>query len=113
MEAPPTPPADPQPVDATPYVGTYSCEVADLTVTQDADDRVWLDETPKGIAIEFGDVPTHTELVRLGVDTLIAREPDRGMHRVYAFLGTDAGPATYLHSGRALPRNAGSGATVR
>jgi CubicO group peptidase (beta-lactamase class C family) len=113
LGAPPTPPADPQPVDATAYVGTYSCEVADLVVTQDAEGRVWLDETPQGIAIEFGDLPTHTELVRLGADTLIAREADRGMHRVYAFLGTDAGPATYLHSGRALPRNAGSGAMVR
>ena len=113
LAEPPTPPADPQPVDATAYLGTYSCEVADLTVTQDPDGRMWLDETPKGIAVEFGDVPTHTELVRLEGDTLIAREADRGMHRVYAFLGADPGPATYLHSGRALPRNAGSGATVR
>jgi CubicO group peptidase (beta-lactamase class C family) len=113
LAEPPRPPADPQPVDAAAYVGTYSCEVAHLTVTQEADGRVWLDETPKGIAVEFGDVPTRTELVRLEGDTLIAREPDRGMHRVYAFLGAENGPATYLHSGRALPRDAGSGAVVR
>lgn len=113
LAEPPTPPADPQPVDATAYVGTYSCDVADLTVTQDPDGRMWLDETPRGIAVEFGDVPTRTELVRLEGDTLIAREADRGMHRVYAFLGAEDGPAAYLHTGRALPRDAGSGATVR
>jgi CubicO group peptidase (beta-lactamase class C family) len=100
----PQPPADPPRVDATAYLGTYSCDMADLAVTQDDDGRVWLDETPKGIAVQFGDIPSRTELVRYRDDTLIALHPDRGMHRLCTFLGTDGGHAAYLHTGRAILR---------
>jgi CubicO group peptidase (beta-lactamase class C family) len=106
LPAPPVPPADPAPIDATPYVGTYSCREADVTISQHDDGRVWLDEVPKGMAVEFGDTPVRTELVGYGVDTLIAQHPDRGMHRLYAFLDDDgAGHAAYLHTGRALVRD--------
>lgn len=104
LPALPQPPADPPRVDATAYLGTYSCDMADLAVTQDDDGRVWLDETPKGIAVEFGDIPSRTELVHYRDDTLIALHPDRGMHRLYAFLDTDGGHAAYLHTGRAIVR---------
>jgi hypothetical protein len=101
----PRPPAQPTPIDAAAYAGTYSCDVADLVVSQGDDRRVWLDEIPKGIAVEFGDVPSRTELVHFRDTTLVALHPDRGMHRLYAFLGDDgAGRPTYLHAGRALVR---------
>jgi CubicO group peptidase (beta-lactamase class C family) len=105
MPALPQPPAEPAPIDPTAYLGTYSCDMGDIRVSQEEDGRIWLDETPKGLAVEFGDVPTRSELVHFQDDTLIAREPDRGIHRVYAFLDPGAtGRAAYLHTGRALPR---------
>ena len=74
-------------------------------VSLDDAGRLWLDETPKGIAVELGDTAARTELVAHHDTTLIALHPDRGMHRVYAFLGDDgAGHAAYLHTGRALLR---------
>ena len=36
------------------FLGTYSCEVGDVTVRQDEDGRLWLDQTPKGIFAELG-----------------------------------------------------------
>jgi CubicO group peptidase (beta-lactamase class C family) len=105
LPAAPTPPADPPDLDPTSYLGTYSCDIADLAVTRDESGRVWLDETPKGVAVEFGDVPTRTELVAYADHTYIALHPDRGMHRLYAFLGDDgASHPAYLHTGRALVR---------
>jgi CubicO group peptidase (beta-lactamase class C family) len=105
LPAPPTPPADPPGVDPTPFLGTYSCDIADLAVTRDDDGRVWLDATPKGVAVELGDVPTRTALVAYADHTYIALHPERGMHRLYAFLGDDgAGHPAYLHTGRALVR---------
>ena len=66
-----------QRIDADRYLGTYSREVADLVVTQDDDGRIWLDMTPKGIAVEMGDTAERTELVHYRDDTLIplARRP--------------------------------------
>jgi CubicO group peptidase (beta-lactamase class C family) len=105
LPALPSPPTDPSPIDRERCLGTYSCDLADLVVSQDDEGRVWLDETPKGIAVALGDTPMHTELVGLRDASLIALHPDRGMHRVYAFLGDDdAGHAAYLHTGRALVR---------
>ena len=99
----PTPPGDPERIDATPYVGTYSCDIADLVVTQDDDGRIWLDHIPKGMAKEFGETRIQTEIVHFRDTTLIAKEPSDGMHRIRAFLAPDAtGHATYLHTGRAL-----------
>ncbi|MGC4110090.1 MAG: serine hydrolase domain-containing protein [Nocardioides sp.] len=104
LPALPSPPAEPVPVDTATYLGTYSCDVADLVVSEQ-DGQVWLDEIPKGIAVEFGDVPSRTELVGFSDSTLIALHPDRGMHRLYAFLGDEgAGHPAYLHTGRALKR---------
>jgi len=99
------PPPDPPRMDASRYLGTYSCDIAELTVTQDDDGRVWLAEEPKGIAVELGDLPQRKELVRYRDDTLIALEPERGMHRLHAFLGDDgSGRALYAHVGRAIRR---------
>ena len=101
----PVPPEEPEPVDATSYLGTYSCDVGDIVVAQDDEGRVWATETPKGVALEMGDVEQRYELVRLRDDTLIRREPELGMYRVYAFLGDDGtGHSLYAHVGRAIRR---------
>jgi hypothetical protein len=105
LPALPQPPADPPRIDASAYLGTYSCDIADLVVTQDDDGRIWLDETPKGMAVEFGDIPTRTELVHYRDDTLVATHAEGGLHRLRVFLGDDGtGHAAYLHTGRALVR---------
>jgi CubicO group peptidase (beta-lactamase class C family) len=101
----PVPPAEPEPADATRYLGTYSCDVGDIIVTQDDTGRVWADEIPQGVAIEFGDTEQRYELVRLRDDTMIRLQPELGMHRVYAFLGDDGtGHSLYAHVGRAIRR---------
>lgn len=101
----PEPPRQPERIDAERYVGTYSCDVADMTVTQDVDGRIWLVETPKGIFVELGAQEERTELVHLRGDTLIALTPKQGMYFPSAFVGDDgAGHAQYLHNGRVIPR---------
>ena len=97
--------AEPQRIDASRYVGTYSAEVADLTVTQDDDGRIWLDMTPKGVAEEIGDRPSARSSSTTRGDSLIPIEADRGMHLPHAFVGDDGqGHALYLHVGRAVRR---------
>jgi CubicO group peptidase (beta-lactamase class C family) len=104
LPAMPTPPAQPQPIDASRYVGTYACEVADMTVSQDADGRVWLEQTPKGILASLGGAEKH-ELVRLQGETLITAEPTHGMYLPHVFVGDDGdGHALFIHSGRATRR---------
>lgn len=106
MPALPTPPAEPAPLDdATRYVGTYSCDVADIAVSQDDEGRVWLDHTPKGSIAELGGKPEPVQLVRFDGDTLISLQPQQGLHQPQAFIGDDGhGRALYLHSGRAMRR---------
>jgi CubicO group peptidase (beta-lactamase class C family) len=105
LPALPAPPAEPQRIDATRYVGTYSAEVADLVVTQDDDGRIWIDMTPKGIAQEIGEKAERKELVHYAGDSLIPIEADRGMYMPHAFVGDDGhGRAQYLHVGRAVRR---------
>ena len=105
LPALPEPPSDPQRIDASRFVGTYSAEVADLTVSQDDDGRIWLVQTPKGLFEELGEKPERKELVHYRDDSLIPLEPDHGMHMPHAFIGDDgAGHALYLHVGRAIRR---------
>jgi CubicO group peptidase (beta-lactamase class C family) len=101
----PVPPAEPERIDASRYVGTYAAEVFDLAVSQDDDGRIWIDMTPKGIALEMGEKPERKELVHYAGDSLIPLEADRGMHMPHAFVGDDGkGHALYLHVGRAVRR---------
>ncbi|MFR0357369.1 serine hydrolase domain-containing protein [Streptomyces sediminimaris] len=103
----PQPPADPRPVDASRYVGTYSSRLFDNTVTQDDEHRVWVECVPKGLAAEMGMETTTVELVAFDGDTLIAKEREHGFHQPYAFVGEAAdGPAQFLHTGRADRRTA-------
>jgi CubicO group peptidase (beta-lactamase class C family) len=101
----PTPPASPERIDASRFVGTYSAEVADLVVSQDEDGRIWLEQTPKGLFEELGEKPEMRELVHFRGDSLINLEPEQGMHIPHVFVGDDGdGHALYLHLGRAIRR---------
>jgi CubicO group peptidase (beta-lactamase class C family) len=102
----PKPTADPAPpADPARYLGTYASEVADLAVTMDADGRVWLEQTPKGILAEIGGRVERTELVHFRGDTLITAQPKHGLFMPQAFVGDDGtGRALYVHSGRATRR---------
>lgn len=101
----PHPPSDPEPVDASRFLGTYSTELYDLTVSQDDDGRVWIEQVPKGLLIEMGGQHERTELVGYRDDMLIPLEADRGMFMPHAFVGDDGeGRALYLHLGRAVRR---------
>lgn len=105
LPALPVPPADPPQVDASRYVGTYSTEVGDLIVSQDDEQRVWIETIPKGMFEELGERPERQELVYYSEDSLIPLEPDHGMHMPHAFVGDDGeGRALYLHVGRAIRR---------
>jgi CubicO group peptidase (beta-lactamase class C family) len=98
------PPAEPRKVDAERYVGTYTCAAADVTISQDDDGRIWLDETPKGMFEELEE-PQRRELVYYRDDNLITAKAERGMHTPHVFMGDDGtGHSLYMHSGRALRR---------
>ncbi len=101
----PAPPAAPRRIDASRYVGTYSTEVVDMIVSQEADGRIWLDQIPKGLFAEMGEQPERSELVAYGEDSLIPVKADRGMYLPHAFVGDDGeGRSLYLHVGRAIRR---------
>ncbi|MDX6279352.1 MAG: hypothetical protein QOH03_423 [Kribbellaceae bacterium] len=105
LPALPTPPATPVPINAERFLGTYSCEVVDVTVRQDEDGRVWLDQTPKGIFAELGPAPDPVELVGRNEESLIALKAENGVHISYVFVGNEsAGRALFIHSGRAIRR---------
>ncbi|RSN33296.1 serine hydrolase [Amycolatopsis sp. WAC 01416] len=105
LPALPAPPSAPRKIDAERFIGTYSAQVFDLTVSQDDDRRIWLEQVPKGVLAEMGEKPERTELVFYRRDMLIPVEADRGMHMPHAFLGDDGtGRALYLHVGRAVRR---------
>ena len=104
----PVPPAEPEPVDATRYAGTYSSRMADLVISQDDDGRIWMEMRPKADALELGETPERSELVGFAADTLIPLQAQSGLHVPFAFLGDDgAGHAEFVHIGRAVPRAAG------
>jgi len=102
----PVPPAEQPSIDASRYVGTYTCDMMDAIISQDGDGSVWLDSIPTDdLSKELGEEPERWELVRFAGDTLVTRERNQGMHRLFAFIDDDgAGHAAYLHFGRALTR---------
>jgi CubicO group peptidase (beta-lactamase class C family) len=106
LPAEPVPPADPPAVDASRYVGDYVCDMATLKVSQEEDGRVWLDSTATDdLSKELGIEPERWELVAYDGDTLVTRERDAGMYRLYAFIEDDGtGRAAYVHYGRAMAR---------
>ncbi len=105
LPAMPTPPTDPERIDASRFVGTYSAEVMDLVVTQDDDQRIWIEVIPSAVMVEMGAQREITEMVHFRDDSLIPLEADRGMYLPHAFVGDDGdGHALYLHVGRAIRR---------
>jgi hypothetical protein len=105
LPALPTPPTSRVPIDVDRFLGTYTCEVIDVTIRQDEDGKVWMDQTPKGIFAELGEKPESVELTGRNEQSLIAVKAENGMHGTQVFLGDDGtGHALYLHTGRALRR---------
>ena len=105
LPALPTPSATPVPIDTDRFLGTYTCEVIDVTIRQDEDGKIWMDQTPKGIFAELGGKPEPVELTGRDEQSLIAVKAENGMHTTQVFVGDDgSGRARYLHTGRALPR---------
>ncbi len=101
----PRPPANPLPVDATRFAGTYSSRVADLVIEQDDDGRVWREIRPKPEFADLSESTQRVELVAFEDDMLIAKEADRGLHMPHAFVGSDdSGRARFIHLGRVMPR---------
>jgi len=79
--------------------------VVEMTVSQDADGRIWLEHRPKGVFAELGEQVERKELVPYREGSLIPVEADRGMHLPHVFVGDDGhGHALYLHVGRAVRR---------
>ncbi|WBQ07529.1 serine hydrolase domain-containing protein [Kribbella sp. CA-293567] len=107
LPALPTPPAEPVPMNTDRFLGTYSCDVADFTVRQDDEGKVWLDQTPKGMFAELGPAPDPVELVGRDEQSLIALVTENGVNMPQVFLGDDgSGRALYLFNGRAIRRAA-------
>jgi CubicO group peptidase (beta-lactamase class C family) len=105
MPALPTPPAEPERVAVDRYLGTYSSDVGELTVSQDGSGRLWLDQVPKGILAEIGGRAERTELIHLDGETFLPVQPRLGIHLPQVFIGDDGtGRALYIHSGRATRR---------
>jgi hypothetical protein len=88
----------------TRFVGHYADTIYDISVSQDADGRVWLDREPKDIIAEIGEKPIRFELVHLSGDSFITVEAFHGIHVVFAFIGDVAGRAKYVHYGRVVSR---------
>jgi hypothetical protein len=103
----PLPPTDPPGIDAGRYVGTYACQSATVVISQEDDGTIWMDATPTDeLAEQLGQQAERWELVHFADDTLVSRQRDQGLHRLYAFVADDgAGQAAYLHTGRALVRS--------
>lgn len=100
LPSPPDPPLELP--DLSRFLGTYSSAVADSTVHQDDDGRIWLRQTLKGILAELGPDPAPVELLPWRDSALITRSADRGVHIPHVFVGDDgSGRARYLHTGRA------------
>jgi CubicO group peptidase (beta-lactamase class C family) len=105
LPARPRPPAQPQRIDAKRYIGTYACDVARLTVSQDEDGRIWLEHIPQGALAELVGQAERDELAHLDGDTLISVRSHHGIHQPHVFVGDDgSGRALYIHSGRAIKR---------
>jgi CubicO group peptidase (beta-lactamase class C family) len=105
LPATPVPPANPEKIDGTRYLGTYANSMGRTEITQDADGRIWMTETPLGDLAELIGEVEQTELVHLEHDTLIAATPKYGIYLPQVFTGDDgSGRFLYIHSGRATRR---------
>ncbi|MCK2239082.1 MULTISPECIES: serine hydrolase [unclassified Crossiella] len=99
----PEPDPAPAPVEAARYLGKYSSSVVDRVVSQDADGRLWLTMTPKGLIAEMqGRGEQRKELLPWQRDVFLVAEPAIGGYLPHAFVGDDGqGRAKFLHTTRA------------
>lgn len=98
----PVPPARPEPVDATPYLGTYTGPALSVEVTADGGGLA-LTTIPGETARGLGMQPSTSRYVHLSGDSFITAEPEDGAHQTVTFVMRD-GRAAYLHNSRALAR---------
>lgn len=105
MPPPVVPGREPVPVPGTSrYTGRYGTRMFRYEVS-DRDGRLWLTETPQGLAARFGMPVERYEIVRLDGDAFVSAEPVGGEHATVVFVGADAdGRARFLHQGRAARR---------
>jgi CubicO group peptidase (beta-lactamase class C family) len=105
LPANPVPPAAPERIDASRYLGTYANSMGKTEIAQDDDGRIWMTETPLGELAELVGEVEKTELVPLEEDTLIPATPTYGIYLPQVFIGDDgSGRSLYIHSGRATRR---------
>lgn len=105
LPASPAPPERPPRIDATRYVGSYASGVVRLTVWQDEEGRIWLNQVPQGAVAKLVGQAEPDELVRLDGDSFVSAQRHNGLHLPYAFVGDDGtGRALYLHNSRAVRR---------
>jgi CubicO group peptidase (beta-lactamase class C family) len=101
----PVPPANPEQIDGTKYLGSYANSMGNIEITQDDEGRIWMTETPLGELAELIAEVEQTELVHLENDTLIPATPKYGVYIPQVFTGDDgSGRSLYIHSGRATRR---------
>ncbi|WP_327084888.1 beta-lactamase family protein [Nonomuraea sp. NBC_01738] len=98
----PVPPAEPEAVDATPYLGTFAGPVGTLTVVAEGGGlRVDLD--PSELMASLGGVASSAGYVHHSGDSFIATEKEGGSHATITFVMRD-GVAAFLHNSRAVAR---------
>jgi CubicO group peptidase (beta-lactamase class C family) len=105
LPATPVPPRNPERIDGARYLGSYVNSMGKTEITQDADGRIWMTETPLGELAELIGEVEKTELVHLEGNTLIPATPRYGIYLPQVFIGDDgSGRSRYIHSGRATRR---------
>ncbi|WP_412538422.1 serine hydrolase domain-containing protein [Longispora sp. K20-0274] len=103
VPAAPVPPAEPVPVDAAPYVGSYVDTLVTYRVSP-AGSGLTVTEEPGQFAREAGASTSSAVYAHLDGDRFIRSEPVQGTYPVLTFVRADGGPATHLHNTRAIPR---------
>ncbi|GII96005.1 serine hydrolase domain-containing protein [Sinosporangium siamense] len=96
------PPADPQPVDTTPYIGRYECSMGRYDF-EDDNGFLKVTTTPLGIGADMGGASEVRRFVWRGDHSFICDTAREGMYEVAKFL-MDGDRATHLFNTRSLPR---------
>lgn len=109
LPAPPTPPEQPEPVDAALISGRYRSVMFEFAIDVDATGRAWLQTIPLTAEAALEPGTERMELARLRQDALITVEPIHGRHDVFALIGGNQHHgARFLHTSRAMPRQRNS-----
>ncbi|TCO60776.1 serine hydrolase domain-containing protein [Actinocrispum wychmicini] len=101
-----TPPAQPEPLDASRVSGLYRTPMLDFEVTVDDDGRGWVEILPRTELDGIGVPEGKTEVVALRDDVLIGAERQHGRHLAYSLIEHNG--ARYLFNSRAARRVEGA-----